>query len=79
MCVCVCVCVCVHACMSVPWDVCDSVLLTLGLFTIRFPEMMLKPEAKKLYSDWLAHDCEPVNKIQVHTATTLPLATGHLS
>lgn len=37
----------------------------LGLFTVRYPEMMLKPELKKLYFDWLSRDSEPSQKIQV--------------
>ncbi|XP_064386068.1 nipped-B-like protein isoform X2 [Halichondria panicea] len=37
----------------------------LGLLTIRYPEMMLKPEVKKLYFEWLARDSDPAKKMQV--------------
>lgn len=36
-----------------------------GLFSVRYPELMLEPEAKQLYFDWLSEECEPVKKIEV--------------
>ncbi len=41
-------------------------LLCVGLLTIRYPEMMLKPEVKKLYFEWLARDSDPAKKMQVN-------------
>ncbi len=38
---------------------------SVGLMTIRYPEMMLKPEVKKLYFEWLARDSDPSKKMQV--------------
>ncbi len=38
---------------------------SVGLMSIRYPEMMLKPEVKKLYFEWLARDSDPSKKMQV--------------
>lgn len=37
----------------------------LGLFIVRYPDLMLEPEAKQLYFEWLSEECEPLKKIEV--------------
>ena len=45
------------------------VCVFVGLFCIRYPEMMLQTEMRELITEWLTKDCASTKKIEVRMET----------
>lgn len=41
-------------------------ILLVGLFCIRYPEMMLEGDMRDMIFQWLTKDCAATKKIEVH-------------